>query len=38
MLFKDQADEIISVGWSPERVRKWCLNLEELKDIDDRWA
>lgn len=31
-------DELIGRAWSPERMQKWCLDIEEYQDIYERWS
>lgn len=31
-------EEIIAAGWHPDRFMSWCVDWEEKKDMEDRWA
>lgn len=34
-VFQERANEIISVAWAPQRVRKWCMSIDD--GLDQRW-
>jgi hypothetical protein len=31
-------EDIIATGWHPERFMNWCVDWEEKKDMEERWA
>lgn len=37
LAFKEKAEEIVQVTWAPERFMKWCVDVEEGKELNERW-
>ena len=31
-------DELMKVAWNPNRYKYWCLDFQELRYLEERWA
>ena len=36
--YRDLHDDLMPVAWHPDRFLDWCVDIEELKCLEERWG